>query len=87
LQFSGDWYSVGNVLRPKLHYEELKCDKIHFTADTVENVTRTHFDITIKKADGTEHHIEGRGQAFKPGFASSSSVAFKFPKDDKWHSE
>jgi hypothetical protein len=87
LQFSGDWYSVANVIRPKLFSEELKCVKIHFTAETAENVTKTHFDIIIKKADGTEKHIEGRGQAFKPGFASSSSVAFKSPKDNKWHSK
>ncbi|XP_023719464.1 apolipoprotein D-like [Cryptotermes secundus] len=84
-KFSGDWYSVANVFRPELHSEELKCDKIHFTAETVENVTKTHFDITFKTADGTEHHVEGRGQAFKPGLASVSSVAFRFPEDDKWH--
>jgi hypothetical protein len=52
----------------------------------VGNVTRTRFDILVKKADGTEKRIEARGQALKPGFASSS-VTFKFPKEDKWHSE
>lgn len=88
MQFSGDWYSIANVFRPTKHFsEEIKCDKIHYTAETVGNVTKTHFDVVVKKADGVEKHIEGRGQAFKPGFASSSTVSVRFAKDDKWHSE
>lgn len=75
------------MFRPNLFSDEIKCDKIHFTAETVGNVTKTHFDILVKKADGVEKHIEARGQALKPGLASSTSMAFKFPKDDKWHSE
>jgi hypothetical protein len=86
LQFSGDWYSVANVFRPNEFPGKFVCDKIHVTAEIVGNVTRTHFDVLIKKADGTEQNIEGRGRAFKPEVASTISMSFRFTKYDTWHS-
>jgi len=85
LQFSGDWYSIANNFRPNEFSGKFVCDKIHVTAETVGNVTKTHFDVLIKKADGTEQNIEGRGRVFKPEFASTTSMSFRFTKDDKWH--
>jgi len=36
------------------------CDKIHVTAETVGNIIKRHFDVLIKKADGSEQNMEGR---------------------------
>jgi hypothetical protein len=77
---------VANVFRPNEFSGEFVCDKIHVTADTVGNVTKTHFVVLIKKADGSEQNIEGRGQAFKPEVASTTSMSFKFANNDTWHS-
>jgi hypothetical protein len=54
-------------------------------AETVGNVTKTHFDVLIKKADRTEQNIEGMGRAFKPEVASTTSMSFRFTKDDIRH--
>ena len=77
---------MANNFRPNEFSGKFLCDKIYVTAETVGNVTKTHFDVLIKKADGTEQDIEGRGRAFKPEVASITSMSFRFAKDDTWHS-
>jgi hypothetical protein len=74
-----------NLFRPNEFWGEFVCDTIHVTAQTVGNVTKTHFDLVIKKVGGTEQITEGRGRAFKPEVASTTSMSFRFTKDDIWH--
>jgi hypothetical protein len=77
---------MANSFRPNEFSGKFVCDKIHVTAETVGNVTKTHFDTLIKKVDGTEQNIEGMCRAFKSEFASTISISFRFTKDDPWHS-
>jgi hypothetical protein len=74
-----------NFFRPTEFWREFVCDTIHVTPEIVGNVTKMHFDVLIKEADGTEQITEGRGRAFKPKFASTSFMSFRFTKDDILH--
>jgi hypothetical protein len=86
-QFSGDWYVVSEVLRPFKLPGKVTCNKLRYSAQTVGNLTRTHIEARVKLDDGSEKILDGRGQAVMPGLASSTVMAWKIPKHDKWHGE
>ncbi|KAJ9581433.1 hypothetical protein L9F63_023365 [Diploptera punctata] len=84
-KFSGDWYVVSRAFRPD-EFGALKCDKLHYSAELVGNLTRTTLDVHIKQEDGTEQHWMGKGQAMLPGYSSTTSMAWRNSDIDEWHS-
>jgi len=74
-----------NFFRSTEFWEEFVCDTIHVIAETVGNVTKIHFDVLNKEADGTEQITEVRGRAFMSKFASTSFMSFRFTKGDILH--
>jgi hypothetical protein len=66
---------------------KVTCEKLHYSAEVVGNLTRTHIEVHVKLDDGSEKIFEGKGQAIMPNFASSTVVAWKSSDHDKWHGE
>lgn len=85
MQFSGDWYVVSKAFRPLKIPGKVKCDKLHYSAETVGNLTHTHIEVRLKMDDGSEKIWEGKGQAVMPKFASTTVMAWKSSEHDKWH--
>jgi len=63
------------------------CKKVHYSSETVGNITRTLIEAHLKMDDGSEKIIQGRGQPVFPKFSSSTAMAFKISDHDKWHGE
>jgi hypothetical protein len=84
LQFSGDWYVISEVVRPFKLPGKVTCDKLHYSAEEVGNVTRTHIEMRLKLDDGSEKIWEGKGQAVMPGYASTTVMAWKPSDHNKW---
>jgi hypothetical protein len=66
---------------------KVTCDKLHYSAETVGNLTRTHIEVRLKMDDGSEKIWEGKGEAVMPKFASTTVMAWKSSEHDKWHGE
>jgi hypothetical protein len=66
---------------------KVTCEKLHYSAEVVGNLTRTHIEVHVKLDDGSEKTFEGKGQAVMPNFASSTVMTWKSSDHDKWHGE
>jgi hypothetical protein len=66
---------------------KVTCEKLHYSAETVGNLTRTHIEAHLKMDDGSDKIFEGKGQPVFPKFSSSTAMAWKTSDHDKWHGE
>jgi hypothetical protein len=78
---------VSKVFRPLKTLGKVTCEKLHYSAETVGNTTRTHIQVHIKLDDGSEKSFEGKGQAVMPKLSSSTAMAWKSSEHEKWHGE
>jgi hypothetical protein len=86
-EFSGDWYVVSKVTRHPMMPGKVTCNKPHYSAEMVGNLTRTHTELHLKMDDGSEKLWEGKGQVVIPKLASATAMAWKSSEHDKWHGE
>jgi hypothetical protein len=66
---------------------KVTCKKLHYSTETVGNLTRTLIEAHLKMENGSEKIIQGRGQPVFPKFPSSTAMAWKSSDHDKWHGE
>jgi hypothetical protein len=74
-------------MRPNKMPGKLTCEKLHYSTETVGNLTRTHIEGRLKMDNGSEKKIEGTGQSIFPKFPASSVMAWKFSDHGVWHGE
>jgi hypothetical protein len=77
---------VSAAIRPDKMPGKVICQKLHYSTETVGNITRTLIEAHLKLDDGSEKIIQGRGQPVFPKFPSSTAMAWKM-SDHKWHGE
>ncbi|XP_069693562.1 apolipoprotein D-like [Periplaneta americana] len=83
-KFSGEWFSVANAVTPKKFNSAITCEKVHYKADKMGNVSRVYIDAMLKLSDGTEKKIEGKGEGVMPGVTSCTNMAYKSSEDEKF---
>ena len=75
------------AVRPFKMPGKATCKKLHYSTETVGNLTRTLIEAHIKMEDGSEKILQGRGQPVFPKFPSSTAMAWKTSNHEKWHGE
>jgi len=78
---------VSAAIRPIKMPGKATCKKLHYSTETVGNLTRTLIEAHIKMEDGSEKIIQGKGQPVFPKFTSSTAMAWKTSNSEKWHGE
>lgn len=78
---------MAKAIRPIKLPGKVTCQKVHYSAETVGNLTRIHVEAHLKMDDGSEKTFEGKGQPVFPKFSASTAMAWKSSDKEKWHGE